>query len=112
MLLLATACGQQHDAESLVKDFMKENMRDYSGITNIDFGKIDSTRHLNDSVIDKIRKAANESPLYEKRIEYGTAEAGKKLMILRVHYKKDNREHSDTYYMDESLTHIVAFKTN
>lgn len=112
MLLLATSCGRQHDAESLVKDFMRENMHDYSAATDMNFKKIDSTRYLKDSIITNIRKMAETASLYKEGIKYNEKTPGKKLIVLRVEYKVDNKEHSDTYYMNDELTHIVAFKTN
>lgn len=112
MLPLAIGCGRQHDAESLVKDFMKENMSNYSAITDVNFKRLDSTRHLKDSIITRIRKSAETSALYKKSIRYDDGTPGDKLIILRVEYKMDDKDHSDTYYIDNGLTHIVAFKTN
>lgn len=112
MLLLAVSCGRQHDAESLVKDFMQENMHNYSAISAVNFKKMDSTRYLKDSIITKIRKTAETAALYKKGIKYNDNTPGKKLIVLRVEYKVDDNEHSDTYYLNDELTHIVAFKNN
>lgn len=111
--LLFAACGRQHAAESLVKDFMNENLQDVS-FSDMDFGKIDSTKRINDSIISKMRSAASQSGRYKRDIAYPAVSVGNgnTLIMLRVVYKLDNDTCSDTYYLDKELTRVIAFKTN
>ena len=43
LVLLLTSCGQQHEAEALVEDFMDKNMKDEVSINARRFTDIDST---------------------------------------------------------------------
>lgn len=111
ILLLVAACGQQHDAEVVVKDFMKENMINYSDITDMKFADIDSTRRINDSLITAIREAAKSSKIYKKGIVYKEL-SGRNIIISRIDYKLDNKSYSDTYYLNDELEYVIAFKIN
>lgn len=111
-VLLLAGCGQQHDAESLVKDFMKQNLKEPSAISSVDFERIDSTKRLNDSIVTEIRTFASKSERYRKDIKYPQEAIEKTLIILRVGYRLNGEECSDTYYLDKNLTRVVAFKNN
>lgn len=111
MLLLAS-CGQQHDAEQLVKEFMKENMKDASLVSSVDFDKMDSTRLINDSIITRMRAMTNMSDRYKTDIKYHDVKTNKKLFILRARYNVNEEEWCDTYYLDADLTRVVALKAN
>jgi len=41
VMLLSVSCGQQHDAEHIVKEFMKENMKDAAAMSSLDFDRMD-----------------------------------------------------------------------
>lgn len=110
--LLFASCGQQHKAESLVKDFMEQNLKDASAMAKIEFNDIDSTRYVNDSIVTVMRRNTKMYALqYKADIKYGDVPMGKMLIMARVNYSIDNKEYSDTYYMDMELTNIVAFKS-
>lgn len=70
VMLLSVSCGQQHDAEHIVKEFMKENMKDAAAMSSLDFDRMDSTRLINDSIITSIRAHAGESGIYKTEISY------------------------------------------
>ena len=113
LVLLLTSCGQQHEAEALVEDFMDKNMKDEVSINARRFTDIDSTFLLTNDVIQKMRnKAANGGQRYKKGINYADGNPTRKLFITRVKYYVDTLECSDTYYLNADLTHIVAFKEN
>ncbi|OYP46408.1 hypothetical protein CIK96_06030 [Prevotella sp. P4-98] len=113
LVLLLTSCGQQHEAEALVEDFMDKNMKDEVSINARRFTDIDSTFLLTNDVIQKMRnKAANGGQRYKKGIKYADGNPTRKLFITRVKYYVDTLECSDTYYLNADLTHIVAFKEN
>lgn len=113
LVLLLTSCGQQHEAEALVEDFMDKNMKDEVSINARRFTDIDSTFLLTNDVIQKMRnKAENGGQRYKKGIKYADGNPTRKLFITRVKYYVDTLECSDTYYLNADLTHIVAFKEN
>ena len=113
LVLLLTSCGQQHEAEALVEDFMDKNMKDEVSINARRFTDIDSTFLLTNDVIQKMRnKAAAGGQRYKKGIKYADGNPTRKLFITRVKYYVDTLECSDTYYLNADLTHIVAFKEN
>lgn len=112
-MLLFASCGQQHNAESIVKEFMRQNLNDASQLNDIEFADIDSTKYINESMVKNIREAANRSPQYKHGIIYNaTSVVGRQLIIARVHYKIGEKKFRDTYYLDENVTAVVAFKNN
>ena len=82
--MMFSACGQQHDAEVLVKDFMNENLKNPTALTNVDFAKLDSTARLIDSIINVLRSLAGQSGRYRDGIRYSDKKQEKPLKILRV----------------------------
>ena len=111
-VMMFSACGQQHDAEVLVKDFMNENLKNPTALTNVDFAKLDSTARLNDSIINVLRSLAGQSGRYRDGIRYSDKKQKKPLKILRVQYKIDTTECSDTYYLSRDITEVIAIKAN
>lgn len=109
-VLLAVSCGPQHEAETVVRDFMEENIKDDISLQIIDFGKIDSTRHINDSIIRALRDTTTQSGLYRKDINYSDAGNGGNLLIIRVKYKVNGTEQNSTFYLDDSSYEVVAIK--
>lgn len=108
--LVALSCGNQHKAESVVKDFLDANMMsaDYS----ISFNGIDSTRNLTDSMINVMKINAKNNSLFKKNIAYGTNK-GKKPYILtktRIYNGKDTVPY--TFYLDKTMQNVIAFKMN
>ncbi len=111
-MLLSVSCGQQHQAKVVIQDFIDQYATNPSSFGSISISKFDSTRILNDSVINRMRANADTIKRYQKSITYANSAPGKKLYVTRINYFFDNEKYSDTYYLDENLTNIVAFKTN
>lgn len=112
LALLFAACGQQHKAESVVEDFMERNLTDPSALEDLDFNDIDSTRHINDSIVAIMRQATKATaPQYKKTIDYGTKQAVGNVLLVRVNYKVGEKRFTDTYYLDKEMTDVIAFKS-
>jgi len=112
VVLLLASCGRQHNAESTVKDFMEQNLKEPSTLDDINFNDIDSTRYLNDSVVTVMRQTAKSvATQYKSDIQYGSEPIGKSLITARVDYTVGGKSYTDTYYLDKELTRIVAFKS-
>ena len=113
MLFLAS-CGKQHQAESVVKDFMEAHLVDPSSLSDVTFRDLDSTTTFRgDSLIQQLRKAAAASGRYQSNASYEAPDgASNKLLVVRVSYRQKGEERSDTYYLNSSLTGVVAVKTN
>ena len=106
-LLLFTACGQQYQAKSLVKDFVKEHATEEVDIT--DFSNLDSTKVINDSLLQDMRQRALKDPLF-KDVNLGSIPLSTTLLYIRMRYQKDTHELSKTFYFDKDLSAIIAFK--
>jgi hypothetical protein len=106
-LLLFTACGQQHQAKSLVKDFVKAHAVEELNIT--DFTDLDSTRVVSDSLFKAMQQNAASDPLF-KDVDFSAAKATSTLLYIRMRYQKDTLELSKTFYFDKDLTAVIAFK--
>ena len=108
-LLLFASCGRQQQAKSIVKDFMEDNVADYSKVSYLDFCDVDSTRIISDSLLQVMRQHApshfNHDIHYQPRL-------GKTLFLMRVRYTLEGDTCSATFYLDASLSGVVAFKQN
>lgn len=112
-LLLFASCGQQHQAENVIQDFVDEYVAEPASRSSITVVKFDSTKVLNDSTIRVMRANADTIKRYSaKPIKYAEGAIGHKLFVVRIKYTIYGVEFSDTYYLDEALSHVVAFKTN
>ena len=49
---------------------------------------------------------------YVKPVKYAEGPFGGKLYVARITYTIDGVEYSDTYYLDDQLSRVVAFKSN
>ena len=112
LVLLSVACGQQHQAKQVIQAFVDQYAVDPSSRSAVSIAKFDSTFVLSDSAIYRMRANADTIKRYQKAIRYAEGAVSRKLFIARVTYTIDTTEYSDTYYLDDQLTHVVAFKTN
>lgn len=112
--LVLCSCGKQYKAEGVVKAFLKENVRSGSEPRSLHFRDIDSTRHVNDSLITVLRANAENSGRYKPGVKYEEKQGGDRrtLIIARVEYMLGDSAYSDTYYLDEDMTGVVAVKPN
>ena len=106
-ILLSVSCGQQYDAEQTVKAFVEENMEEGVQITDRDFADLGQTRHINDSLIALMHQRG--APLFKQGITYPTASQDE-LFYLRMRYVHDGDTLQNTFYLNQELTEVVAFK--
>ncbi len=111
-VLLATSCGQQYKAKRIAEDFMKSNLKDATRLKVTKLTSLDSTKVLSDSVISDLRQRAENTSHYKRGITYSPGGMTKKLLLSRVSYELNGKRHQDTYYFDDSMTRVVAFKIN
>ena len=111
-MLLFASCGQQHQAKEVIREFVNQHAADPSSRSSISIVKFDSTKVLNDSIINLMRTKADTIQRYKKAIKYADGDAGQKLYVARITYSINDVEYSDTYYLDDKLTRVVAFKSN
>lgn len=111
-LLLFASCGQQHQAKEVIREFMEQNVKDASSRSSISVVKFDSTKVLSDSIIYLMRHNADTIQRYQKGIKYAEGVIGGKLYVARITYSINGVECSDTYYLDDLLTRVIAFKSN
>ena len=107
-MLLLVSCGQQHQAKSLVKDFVKANANEEIDITS--FSDLDSTKVISDSLLQVMRTNAMSDPLFKKGFQFTAERTGSTLLYIRMKYGEDSLGLSKTFYFDKDLTGIVAFK--
>ena len=110
--LLFASCGQQHQAKEVIQEFVDQHAADPSARSSISIVKFDSTKVLNDSIIRLMRTNADTIQRYQKAIKYAETGTGQKLYVARITYSIDDVKYSDTYYLNDQLTHVVAFKSN
>ena len=106
-MLLSVSCGRQHDAEQTVRAFVEENMQDGIQISDRDFADLGTTQLISDSLIQLMRQRGAE--LYKQGIAYSKASDGA-LYYLRMRYVHDKDTLQNTFYLNQELTEVVAFK--
>lgn len=116
IVLLFTSCGEQHKAQSLVKDFLNENLID-NDCSFERFSKLTPTAMINAERLAAMRKDIETLPIVKKGIQYGSNDLPDTLLYIRATYKltgKDGEKEkfTQTFYMDKGITHIIAFKKN
>ncbi|MCK8623157.1 hypothetical protein [Prevotella sp. E13-27] len=105
---LLSSCGQQSDAEQLVEQFITDYAVDPTQIDVIEFNKLDSTKNINDSIVNAMQSKTDE--LFKNDIDYSVKQSGRMLYFIRMHYAYKGDTLSKTFYIDESMQHIVSFK--
>ena len=105
--LLFASCGRQYTAEQTVKDFVAENMQDGVETSGVDFADLGTTRHINDTLVAKMRK--NGAEQFKSGIKYGEAPSGD-IYYLRMKYLHEGDTLQNTFYLDSELEEVVAFK--
>ena len=108
LCLLFMSCGQQHDAEQLVEQFIDQYAVAPEQIENRSFQDLDSTKLISDSLIGVMQQRHHE--LFKNGIDYPVQSAGRKLFFLGMYFTYQGDTLRQTFYIDESLEHIVAFK--
>lgn len=102
------SCGKQHKAEAVVKEFINRNIavKDYYA----DFLKIDSTTHIADSLINRMKLTAEQNKIFKKGITYGQDPKSGKYAFLPANIYIGKDTIYQTFYLDMELSHVVAFK--
>ena len=112
LVLLSVSCGQQHQAKQVIQDFVEQYAAEPSACSSISIVKFDSTQTVNDSIIGRMRANADTIQRYQKSIKYADGAISKKLFIARIEYTVSGEKYSETYYLDDQISRVVAFKTN
>lgn len=108
MATLFTACSQQGEAESIVKEFIEQNAIAPEKMEQKVFAHLDSTKVVRDSLIKIMQN--NKHELYKDNIKYPQQTSGRVLYYLRMKYVYEGDTLSQTFYLDENLQHVVSFK--
>lgn len=105
-----SSCGEQYKAKQLVSNFLDRSLaeKDFS-IENC--SKLDSTYYITDSTLNAMRAASRKETSFI-RARYEGVKRSKKLLFIRIDYTNNGRKHTQTFYMDDRLQHVVAFKNN
>ena len=105
--LLLASCGKQYHAEKAVEAFVEANAEAPEKITHRDFADLGTTRHINDSLVTVMRQRGAEH--YKRQISYPTMPQGD-LYYLRMRYVHEGDTLQNTFYLDQELKEVVAFK--
>ena len=111
-MLLFASCGQQHQAKEVIQQFVDQYVTEPASRSAVSIVKFDSTKVISDSVILAMRANADTICRYVKPIKYAEGPIGGKLYVARITYTIYGVEYSDTYYLDNKLNRVVAFKSN
>ena len=110
LVLMFTSCGDQHKAQSLVKDFLNENLVEQDC-------SFTPTAMISFDQMKVMRQNVSKLPYVKKNINYNDAAYPDTLLYLRATYKLTNhqgekQEVTQTFYLDKGLTRVIGFKEN
>lgn len=114
LVLLLTSCGDQHKAQSLIKDFLNENLQS-NDCSFERFGKLSRTAMIDAKRIQEMRHDTERLPMFKKGINYHDNAPTDTLLYMQATYKVtghdgNEKEYVQTFYMDKALTRVVVFK--
>lgn len=110
--ILIFGCGKGRKANDLVESFLDSCLVD-NNISNLSFSSLDSTRHLNDSVIMSLRTNLSKSAAFKKNLNYGDYKRSRPLHFITATYKMSGGDKvKQTFYMDEYHTAVVCVKND
>ena len=107
--LLLSACGERHEARSLVQDFMEEHMplQDYKVLR---WSQLDSTFFVTPVALKAMHDEAERSKIVSHKVHYQGYTP--KLMRMNGWFVHDGDTISRTFYFDDKLQGIVGVKRN
>lgn len=116
LVLMFTSCGDQYKAQSLVKDFLNENLVELD-CSYERFSRLTPTAMISFDQMKVMRQNVSKLPYVKKNINYNDAAYPDTLLYLRATYKLTNhqgekQEVTQTFYLDKGLTRVIGFKEN
>ncbi len=117
LMLVLTSCGDQHKAQSLVKDFLNENLEEGNDCSFERFTQLTPTAMIDMGRVKSMRNDMEHQPYIKSNINYPEGALPDTLMYIRATYKLKGKTGKDeeltqTFYMDKALTKVIAFKQN
>ena len=112
-VMLFTSCGEQHKAEGIVKQFLKENLvnQDYKA----PFNKLGRTQKIGDQQLISMQKATQQDDaLFKKPVKYGAYKNLEQLLFIRTTIIQDKDTFMRTIYLHPELVDdgVMAIKEN
>ena len=98
-VFLFVSCGQKHKAVNVVEDFIEQYAQYPDEMKEREFEHFDSTKVISDSLV------LDKSP-----IPYPVRTSGRMLYHIRMSYVYKGDTLWQTFYLDETLEHVVAVK--
>ena len=108
--VLLSGCGQGYKVHKLVENFLEQQMN-VAGYDVVEWGKIDSTFRVSSDVLAQMRHQGNL--LIKRTLPYQAPT--NKLNYITVKYVKTGAVQdtvSQTFYLNDQMTGVVAFKNN
>ncbi len=114
MVCFLASCGKEHQAKGKVEDFLDTYLVDNNRY-DTRFSKLDSTRMIAPNTVMELRKHMRSVSLFKSDIPYNDVEIPHTLYYIRVSYNKKTSKgteerHTQTFYFDKEIEHIIAFK--
>ncbi|MBQ2497815.1 MAG: hypothetical protein II509_04110 [Prevotella sp.] len=105
-----TGCNREKSkAESMVKDFLKENLVE-NDFKVMDFSRLDSTTFVSDSLFQLMREKGAKDSRFKQPLDFSDDAKTKKLLFIRVKYRIEKDTILQTFYFDDELSRVVSFK--
>ncbi|MBR5039224.1 MAG: hypothetical protein IKX65_10955 [Prevotella sp.] len=112
-VMLFVSCGEEHKAEGVVKQFLKENLvnQDYKAR----FNKLGHTQKIDAQQLSSMQKATQQDDaLFKKPVKYGAYKELQQLLFIRTTIIQEKDTFIRTIYLHPELPDdgVVAIKEN
>ena len=113
--LLLASCGPKQQAKDTVKAFVKASIGSVGEGSPLaysfkDFGHLDSTRYVTDSIIGVMQANAKRDSHFQSAPAYGQRKPKEQLKYITAKMSVDHQDTTYTFYLTNDLTQVVAFK--
>ena len=112
-VMLFASCGEQHKAEGVVKQFLKENLVNQDYKTR--FNKLGHTQKIDAQQLSSMQKATQQDDaLFKKPVKYGAYKELQQLLFIRTTIIQEKDTFIRTIYLHPELPDdgVVAIKEN
>lgn len=112
VVIALSCCGSKKQVKPLVEQFLTDNLKE-NNFSNLSVEKLDSTFFITDSLLTDLQQKSAKNPLLRSDFRYPKTMVSKKKYFVKVKYNLPNgKEQNQTFYIDEHLEHVIAFKDN
>ena len=108
--MVISSCGIKHQAKSLVKDYLADNLVNQD-IADLSVSDVDSSFYITPAIIKRMETHLAANKRFKQNIKFKTAPS-RKVLFVQAKYTNGQDTLKQTFYFDDQLTTVIACKDN